>query len=277
LWKTQTPWPSLRGFLYDWYLESTSALIGARSALRSPRTILLLTQSWQLYIVNRQVFPVLKCSVQQIGVRYTWIDLHGTSISSGEILSSDDIPAMTSRLLGTENDQLKWPKQCTDVCFLRLQEVGGCSIQSSTTWYWLTDPTLGDAGNFSQLGELRSRHLNNGYFEIDIESCVVEHDRLFVDIILRLKSESPDILFYPSVSIHIEPDGTQLLPLVDVDDTNIVILPGTSQLRHLESQKHVSPGTIFSITVSSWNAPVINQYLFCSARFSRTQSKITTV
>lgn len=35
LWKGQTPWPSLRGFLYDWYLETNAAHAGMRAALES--------------------------------------------------------------------------------------------------------------------------------------------------------------------------------------------------------------------------------------------------
>eukprot|EP00421_Protoceratium_reticulatum_P046334 CAMPEP_0168452212 /NCGR_PEP_ID=MMETSP0228-20121227/49035_1 /TAXON_ID=133427 /ORGANISM="Protoceratium reticulatum, Strain CCCM 535 (=CCMP 1889)" /LENGTH=900 /DNA_ID=CAMNT_0008466853 /DNA_START=164 /DNA_END=2866 /DNA_ORIENTATION=- len=34
LWKAQTPWPSLRGFVYDWYLEANAAHAGMRMALQ---------------------------------------------------------------------------------------------------------------------------------------------------------------------------------------------------------------------------------------------------
>ncbi|CAE8702039.1 unnamed protein product [Polarella glacialis] len=33
LWKGQAPWPSLRGFVYDWYLETNAAHAGMRAAL----------------------------------------------------------------------------------------------------------------------------------------------------------------------------------------------------------------------------------------------------
>lgn len=35
LWKGQSPWPALRGFVYDWYLEPNSAHAGMRAALHS--------------------------------------------------------------------------------------------------------------------------------------------------------------------------------------------------------------------------------------------------
>jgi hypothetical protein len=33
MWKSQSPWPALRGGLYDWYLAQTGGFYGVRSAL----------------------------------------------------------------------------------------------------------------------------------------------------------------------------------------------------------------------------------------------------
>jgi hypothetical protein len=33
MWKSQGPWPALRGGLYDWYLAQTGGFYGVRSAL----------------------------------------------------------------------------------------------------------------------------------------------------------------------------------------------------------------------------------------------------
>jgi hypothetical protein len=33
MWKSQGPWPALRGALYDWYLAPTGGFYGARAAL----------------------------------------------------------------------------------------------------------------------------------------------------------------------------------------------------------------------------------------------------
>jgi hypothetical protein len=32
IWKTQTPWPALRGFMYDWYGEVTGGYFGVKRA-----------------------------------------------------------------------------------------------------------------------------------------------------------------------------------------------------------------------------------------------------
>jgi hypothetical protein len=274
MWKTQSPWPALRGFLYDWYLESTGALVGVRSALRSPTSIVFDAKNWQLILVNRNVKGVWSCDVEnttrgldytQIGAKYFWIDLHGKTIASGNALvPADYVPGMWSALLdinGNRDDVLQWPKECTDVCFLRLQEIRCDNKSPTVSWYWLTDPLLGDAGNFSALGELRRRPMHG--LDIEVERCIVQNDQLYLDMILQLPSQSTDILFYPTISLR-RVDGSQVLPLLDSDDTNIVILPGTLQRRHLHSPTYLSSSTnqIF-VTVAGWNVHEISKRVDC--------------
>jgi mannosylglycoprotein endo-beta-mannosidase len=76
IWKTQSPWPSMRGFLYDWYLESTGMITGIRAALWSPISVVLNLQTWHLELVNRRVLP-MSCLHQSNSVQYSWIDVHG--------------------------------------------------------------------------------------------------------------------------------------------------------------------------------------------------------
>jgi mannosylglycoprotein endo-beta-mannosidase len=262
MWKTQTPWPSLRGFLYDWYLESTGALIGVRSALRSPISIVFDAQSWQLLIVNRQVLPISIFTRPKIGVDFTWIDIHGSTISSGEmLLYSDIVPAMSAMLLGVDHDRLQWPRRCTDVCFLHLQGKGGRGVDIRSSWYWLTDPELGDAGNYSQLGEMRSRQISA--FELNVEKCLILEGRLVVVLMIRVHSESPDVLFYPTFSIFKNIDGSQLLPLLDSGDDHVIIMQGTSQRFMLETSSNDKAGEDFMIKLNSWNAKEVVHNVTC--------------
>ena len=136
IWKTQSPWPSMRGFLYDWYLESTGMMTGVRSALSSPISLVLNLKSWQLILANRQVFPIL-CTHRNTSVQFSWINIHGRSISSGSMyILSDIVPAMSTSLLGFQHERLQWPKLCTSVCFLRLEGQDVCGEQIPTSWYW---------------------------------------------------------------------------------------------------------------------------------------------
>ena len=252
LWKTQSPWPSMRGFLYDWYLESTGMTTGVRSALWSSVSVVFDVRSLQLILVNRKVVPIM-CRLSQTGVQYKWIDIQGKLVSFGTMpIPSDSLPAMSATKLNSEHQRMQWPSLCTSVCFLRL-EGGGCDDVIPTSWYWLTDPVLGDAGNYSQLGEMRSRQ--TVMFNWDVDNCVVLDDKISLNLTLDMHSQSADVLLYPSFSIFRLKDDSQILPLVDLNHNDIVVLPGESQLRILQSTAHVVAGEAIYIKLTSWNGP----------------------
>lgn len=264
IWKTQSPWPSLRGFLYDWYLESTGTLRGMRAALGSPVSIAFDPKLWRLRVINRQLFPVTRCADAPIGATYTWIDLHGATVATGEaVLSAKTIAAMSTHLLKENTNLLKWPKGCTDVCLLLLKSTGDCRAkQDFASWHWLTDPALGDAGDYSQLGELRKRQAGNA--TVELRNCIVSKDGLRLDLRLGIGLSVPDVLFYPTFSIHRLIDGSQLLPVIDSRETDVVLTPGIIQLRRLETSATVEHGERILVVLKSWNAPEIYQYTVCT-------------
>jgi hypothetical protein len=274
MWKTQSPWPSLRGFLYDWYLESTGTLRGVRAALGTAVSIVFDPQQWRLRIVNRQVFPVTRCANSPIGARYTWIDLHGTAVSSGEaLLSVSSLPAMSARLLDDPGDGLKWPKNCTAVCFLCLQEIGNrAAARPVAKWHWLTDPGLGDASDYSQLGELRKRQ--GGNVTLDLESCVVHKEGLRLDLRLHVDSGAPDVLFYPTISLQRVDGGSQLLPVTDSKETDVVITPGANQRRRLQTSATVGAGELIRAILTSWNSPEVYQDVICTGLEVQPSSQV---
>jgi hypothetical protein len=261
IWKTQSPWPSMRGFLYDWYLESTGMMTGAHAALWSPISIVLNLKSWQLILVNRQVLP-LPCTHRHTSVQYSWIDIHGRVMSSGAIyLLSDIVPAMSTTLLGFKYERLQWPKLCKYVCFLRLEEQGVCGNDIPASWYWLNDPALSNTGNYSMLGEMRSRQMVS--LDWNVANCAVVDRKISLTIMLKIHAESADVLLYPLFSMFRMQDGSQLLPLVDLNQNDIVLLPGTSQTRILQTTAEVNKGEAISIKLMSWNGPDEVRLFFC--------------
>ena len=56
MWKSSSPWPSLRGALTDWYGARSGGYWGARSALgRGPVAVIFDPQSAQLVVVNKGI------------------------------------------------------------------------------------------------------------------------------------------------------------------------------------------------------------------------------
>ena len=56
-WKSQSPWPSLRGALYDSYLATTGGFWGARAALAQPVHVQMNAHTQTLTVVNLRPQP----------------------------------------------------------------------------------------------------------------------------------------------------------------------------------------------------------------------------
>lgn len=101
------------------------------------------------------------------------------------------------------------------------------------------------------LGDMRSRQMVSlGW---DVVKCDVIDGKIFLTIMMELHSDSADVLLYPSFLMFRLKDGSQVLPLLDLNKTDVVLLPGTSQSRILESTAPVMKGEALSIQLISWN------------------------
>ncbi|MFZ3235625.1 MAG: glycoside hydrolase family 2 TIM barrel-domain containing protein [Stellaceae bacterium] len=126
LWKSQSPWPGLRGQLYDWYLEQTGGLFGVRRACE-PVHIQLDLEKQEVMVVNTSSAAFEGSATASI------YDLLGTVTSGGVHNVSVKPPAAVS-LFGLQNV----PKTPGTVYFvdLRLANQGGEVV--STNLYWLS-------------------------------------------------------------------------------------------------------------------------------------------
>ena len=273
LWKTQSPWPALRGFLYDWYLESTGTLRGTRAALQSPISVVLDQSSWRLCLVNRRIFPLQSQTHnnESIGAKYAWINLNGTVVSSGEMLLTDPfaiVPAMSVALLGT--DVLRWPEHCTEVCFLRLEVIPSFIVRGQPSWLWLTDPKLGKSSDYSVLGSMRLRHAGSFWLSSS-STCIVSDEDVVLWARIEVAPNATEVLFYPTLALSTM-EGQPILPILDDHESNVVLLPGDVQTRRIVSPRIDFHGSTWHVLINlrSWNAPSIVQKVTC--RKSRIKS-----
>ena len=107
LWKGQSPWPSLRGFLYDWHLEANSAHEGMGAALRYLDHVLVSLRpcaggSAQLFRVNR----VMKL-VSETEVLVSFFSLPKGEMLSRKLFHASSLEPENVALLG----QLTWPRR----------------------------------------------------------------------------------------------------------------------------------------------------------------------
>ena len=300
MWKAQSPWPALRGFLYDWYLESTGTLYGFRAALHRTVSVVFDVSTWRIKVINRSSTNVTTFNDDRYFnngtcnfiVSYKWIAVNGTTIKyesiplsrgqSGGNNSGGFLPPMSVMSVGdATTDTLLWPKDCHEVCFLHLTSSLGHAVGStrgSSTWYWLQDPKLQLGNEFAALGRMRSRQ--NGIASLHIDGCTLSPK---VGLIIRIRivtsMESPAPLFYPTFSLHYEDkiadDSTgpttspsPILPLFDSEVTEIVILQGETQHRELTSPRYFDhldyiTGMAIQVRMDSWNGAIAIQTATC--------------
>ncbi|CAE7786683.1 EBM, partial [Symbiodinium sp. CCMP2456] len=134
LWKGQSPWPSLRGFLYDWHLEKNSAHEGMGAALRHLDHVLVslqpcVTGAAQLYRVNREVKEVSETEVV-----VTFFSLPRGEMLTTKLFHASSLEPEGVALLG----QLTWPRR-EGALLLRMHHNG------NVLEHLLSDPCNGDA------------------------------------------------------------------------------------------------------------------------------------
>ena len=213
LWKSQSPWPALRGFLYDWYLlEPNGNWRGTRSALRSWHSATFDIGSSTLRLVNRDA------ESWDAELAYEWIDFSGV-LGAGSFLFADlHVPPRSAKIIGT----LAVP--CT--CFLRL------TWPESQQIYWVSTAETPD---YSFIGDARRRRNARATAVLGCD------EDLFVDLTVV---SSSDVLFYPTFDIPLssESESDPIRPtdwasrprIVVREDANLLLLPGTTARFHLD-------------------------------------------
>lgn len=177
LWKSQSPWPALRGALYDYYLDYTGGFWGVRNALimysagqctgvpsvgcadslgmysAAGLHAMMNPTTRQVSVINRHAVD----SHEDVMVRVTYSDLHGKELLT-MLVPIGVVPAhgaITSPLV------VPWPAD-TDpntVVLYFLEFANKDTVSTGKVLlpnlYWLTSPTNGDQHDYSQLGALQ--------------------------------------------------------------------------------------------------------------------------
>jgi mannosylglycoprotein endo-beta-mannosidase len=155
MWKTQSPWPSFRGFLYDSYLAQTGGFYGVRQATGGsyPYHISLNQYNSTISVLNKGLYDLKESLVavvsvydvasgQELGTRVT--QYVPTGISSGQVIQ---LP-----------QGVQWPSAASmsDVLLFRLTLMSlNASVVFKTNDYWLNTLNASAYNDFRLLGTLR--------------------------------------------------------------------------------------------------------------------------
>jgi len=203
LWKTQSPWPSLRGFLYDWYLAPTGSLEGVQAATGGRGAFFHL----QLDLGSMAVTAVHRNGAAgyektEVIANADLFDLYGRHLYHQDFNLGIVQPNSVVHSAGG----LDWPANITSLCLLRL----GIDVPNmQDNWYWLRRSNDRWDEDFSELGEWREGRVGP---DVKVQAEVVMlRDYGVCDLILIL-SVVRGTAFNPYITVR-DSAGGRILPL----------------------------------------------------------------
>jgi len=134
IWKSQSPWPTLRGALYDSYLEQTAGFWGARAATRSIHV------QWNLMSRTLSLVNKLRQSVTDVTVSARAFDFKGNLYLTQKF----NVPNISKNSV-MHLPKIDWPENVTDpdmVLLFRFEVfLNGEKVAIDTNDYWQSNPS----------------------------------------------------------------------------------------------------------------------------------------
>jgi mannosylglycoprotein endo-beta-mannosidase len=228
LWKTQNPWPGLRGSLYDWYLDVNGGLYGVRAATR-PVNALLNASSGAVLAANtsRQAVPAAT-------VTATAYALDGTAFPPQTGTVSPLQP-------GDVQQAFVLDKPAVDgAYFVQLRLDAGDAVLSEST-YWLTA-----ADDFTSLDGMPRAALSAR------AAGTVRDGRALVRVELANAEAGAPLAFFVRLQVRTADGSARVLP-VFYDDNYVSVVPGKCREVVLEFDAGALADGVPQLWLEGWN------------------------
>lgn len=224
IWKTQNPWTSLRGQMYDWSLDVNASLYGTRKGCE-PLHAYYNPVTHKAGLLNTTLKDYTDLSmvarIYNLEGKLLWEKETRASSKANTVQELLDIPV---------------PEGIKGAYFLRL------ALNSDVpNVYWLTTEPK-DYTSLSQLPKSRP----------DIKTDIKKEGSNFVGTV-RLSADS-QISFFNRIKVFDKETGKRILP-VHYSDNYITLMPGDQQEISLEFPANL-PEERIQIVVDSYNSPL---------------------
>jgi mannosylglycoprotein endo-beta-mannosidase len=250
VWKSSSPAPTLRGALYDWYLDTNGGYWGARLGIGddNPLKVILNLQDWHVHLCN-----VLSSDIIASHVAWRAYTLDGKLVDGGTIeipnrsIKGNSVTHLHTQIpwVGANQTPVMTDVNLQEVLYYQLEvsleedriEVEDGTKQKSnnsgktTNFYYLTDPDPTDLihrqTRFASLGAMRkvmpkvrvNASCNKNNLANAIECALANNDeRLAIMVKLSLVND---------IAIQ----GNQILPTL-FSNNYITLLPGETTIVH---------------------------------------------
>lgn len=205
IWKTQNPWTSMRGQMYDYYLDPNACLFGLRSGSESLHAMYNPVDGMVMLVNNG--FQQ-KQNIMLVAKSY---DMEGKATELTQVFCFMD-PSSTKKILSLKKvvDELSAKKGS----FLSLQLLDENKQLLSNNLYWMAD----SKGMYSGLNELKAAPLK-------ATAKIVKAGKIEVTL---NNAENAPVSFFNRISLVDAQSKKRILP-VFYDDNYFSVLPGAEK------------------------------------------------
>ncbi len=225
VWKTQNPWTSLRGQMYDWFLDVNASLYGMRKGCEP------LHPFYNLVTKKVQMLNTSLIDYTGLRVHAAIYDRAGTMVWEKEAIC--DSPANTVE----ELFDVPQPSGLDGVYFLKLNLSGDSAPDIDPNIYWLTTQPK-DYTTLAQLPRSRpSAHL------------VLSKEKNGYSAHLTLSADNR-ISFFNRIKVFDRSNGKRILP-VHYSDNYVTLMPGDRRSIRLDIVTEL-PEDRIRIVIDSW-------------------------
>lgn len=224
IWKTQNPWTSLRGQMYDWSLDVNASLYGTRKGCEPLHAY---------YNPVTRKAGLLNTTLKD----YTDLSIIARIYNlEGKLLWEKETRASSKANTVQELLDIPVPEGIQGAYFLRL----ALNVDVPNIYWLTTEPK--DYTSLSQLPKSRP----------DIKTEIKKEGSNFVGTV-RLSADS-QISFFNRIKVFDKETGKRILP-VHYSDNYITLMPGDQQEISLEFPANL-PEERIQIVVDSYNSPL---------------------
>jgi hypothetical protein len=226
IWKTQNPWTSLRGQMYDWFLDVNASLFGTQKGCEPlhPQYNPATGQTEIVHTAPGSHTVTLKAQLWTAEGKNIWQKEEALTVHAGEVRRLFPVPR---------------PEGIDGVYFLKLslQEKGK---PISTNTYWLTTRP----GDYTTLARLPRT-------APEAQSTLRQEKEGSYTGTVSLRATNR-ISFFNRIKVFDKTTGKRILP-VHYSDNYITLMPGDEQTVSLQFASTL-PAESISIVIDSWTA-----------------------
>lgn len=227
IWKTQNPWTSLRGQMYDYYLDVNACLYGLRKGA-APLHIMMNPLDSMVSVVNNG-FSTRRNLMVQASV----YDMEGKKYFYSQAFN--EVGASSVRKLFKIDQFLKKLDKKEGV-FVLLRILDGLQANISENIYWLP----GKDGNYVGLQQMKNAAL-------EVKATAVAKGKIVVSL---SNAAGNPVAFFNRIALLNKETGKRILPAF-FDDNYVSILPGETKKVTVEYTDE--PEVRKAIEVYGWN------------------------